>query len=90
MWAYLRRRFGRLDYQVPPQEPPGAAYISQPPPDAASVAAAIAGIDIRLRELTDIPAPMRTAMQWHEIDLLLDRRMRLTCPMVPVVPGRSS
>jgi hypothetical protein len=86
MFAWLRN-LGRVDYQTPPQEHPA---LSAPPPCADSVAAAIAGIDIRLRELAKIPPPVRSDEDWDEVDRLLDRRMRLTCPMVPVVPGRAS
>lgn len=89
MWANLRRRFGRLVYQVPPQEPPTVRL----PPSPADVEAAIAGVDMRLRELIAIPASVRLEAHWEEIDRLLDRRMWLGVrlrPAVPVVPGRSS
>jgi hypothetical protein len=85
MFAWLRNHLGRVDYEVPPREHPA---LSAPPPDAASVAAAIAGVDMRLRELMQVPKGDRTPEQWAEIDRLLDRRMRLVCPPVPVIPGR--
>lgn len=84
--AWLRN-LGRVDYQTPPQEHPA---LTAPPPDADSVAAAIAGIDIRLRELAKVPPIVRSEADWQEMDRLLDRRMRLVCPPVPVIPGRTS
>lgn len=76
MWAWLRGK-GRVDYQVPPQEP------------TVSRQAALMGVDIRLSELAGIPPWARTGEHWDELDRLLDRRMRLTERLVPVVPGRA-
>lgn len=88
------RGLGRVTNTLVPREPSGAELArrlcEQPPRDAAAVADAIEGLDIRLAELSDIPALVRTEQQWDEIDRLLDRRMRLACPSVPVVPGRTS
>jgi hypothetical protein len=85
-WAWLRG-LGRVDYEVPPQEP---ACLSAPPPTNESVAAALNGIDIRFGELIDVP-PWERDDAWHEeVDRLLTRRERLLCPVPPVVPGRSS
>jgi hypothetical protein len=78
IWAWLRGK-GRVDYDVPPQESPGVSRL-----------AALMGVDIRLAELAGIPPWRRTEEQWDELDRLLDRRMRLTQQLVPVVPGRSS
>lgn len=90
--AWLRG-LGRVVWQVPRREPSAAeisALVNPPSPTSADVQAAIAGVDMRLAELADVPPPVRTEAQWAEMDRLLDRRMRLTCPPVPVVPGRSS
>lgn len=76
MLGWLRKYGGRVDYQTPPQE---AAYVSKQE--------ALAGVDIRLSELAGIPPWCRSEEQWDELDRLLDRRMRLTAALVPVVPG---
>lgn len=79
MFGWLRKFGDRVDYQTPPQEP---AYESRQ--------AALDGVDIRLSELAGIPPWARTEEDWDELDRLLDRRMRLVRPAVPVVPGRPS
>jgi hypothetical protein len=76
IWAWLRGK-GRVTYNVPPQESPGVSRL-----------AALMGVDIRLAELAGIPRQLRTAEQDEEIQRLLDRRMRLTEQLVPVIPGR--
>ena len=78
MFGWLRKFGDRVDYQTPPQE---ATYESRQ--------AALAGVDIRLSELAGIPLRARTEEHWDELDRLLDRRMRLTEQLVPVVPGRA-
>lgn len=72
MFAWLRGK-GRVDYQTPPAE---ASYESRQ--------AALLGVDIRLSELAGIPRHLRTVDQDEEIQRLLDRRMRLVRPPVPV------
>jgi hypothetical protein len=79
MWGWLRKFGDRVVYEVPPQEPPGQSRL-----------AALMGVDIRLSELAGIPPRERTEEQWDELDRLLERRMRLTQQLVPVIPGRSS
>ena len=78
MFGWLRKFGDRVDYQTPPQESPGVSRLE-----------ALAGVDIRLAELAGIPPWARTAEHWDELDRLLDRRMRLTERLVPVVPGRA-
>jgi hypothetical protein len=79
MSAWLRWIGDRITWTVPAQEPAALPRLE-----------ALAGVDIRLAELAGIPPWARTAEHWDELDRLLDRRMRLTDRLVPVIPGGSS
>lgn len=71
-------------------ERPAGNWPVEPSPTAGEVLAELDAIDGALAVIGDTPPTARTPQQWAELDRLLDRRMRLTCPSVPVVPGRSS